>query len=183
MLRLTVEALDLGPDVRAVGLELTDDETEEPVTGPDAARIWALALTRLAGEQPSVLDFFAHLDRIRQFCGENDIRFRDTPADGLAVTESDPDGIARLLERFEGETFGARAGAPIETGDDELERAIRQRGFDAYHQAYPRYLYCAICEPETGSLTIVSDELWASEVARRLRAALKPLPVSVEMLM
>ena len=39
MLRLTVEPLDLGPDVRAVGLELVDSESGEPVGGGEAAQI------------------------------------------------------------------------------------------------------------------------------------------------
>ena len=47
MLRLTVEPLDLGPDVRAVGLELVDSESEEPVAGGEAAGIWSQALAAL----------------------------------------------------------------------------------------------------------------------------------------
>ena len=42
---LEIEPLDLGPDVRAMGLELVeDDENREPVRGPDAARIWSRVL-------------------------------------------------------------------------------------------------------------------------------------------
>jgi hypothetical protein len=183
MLRLTVEALDLGPDVRAVGLELVDPETEEPVGGAEAAPLWSRALGALAGEEPCVLDFFAHLDRVREFCVNNDVRFRETAAGGLAVTDSDPDALTRLFERFAGETFGARAGALVADGDAPLEGELKRRGLDAYHQAYPRYFFCAICDLETGAVTVVSDKLWASEVARRLRPALKEFPVSVEMLM
>ena len=65
--RLEIESLDLGPDVRAVGLELIDPETREPVTGSGAAGIWAALLPALAGEQPWVIDFFAHLERVRDF--------------------------------------------------------------------------------------------------------------------
>jgi hypothetical protein len=183
MLRLTVEALDLGPDVKAVGLELVDPETEEPVGGAEAAQLWSRALGGLAGEEPCLIDFFAHLDRVREFCVNNDIRFRETAAGGLAVTDSDTEALTRLFERFEGETFGARAGALAGDGDAPLEAELRRRGLDAYHQAYPRYFFCAICELESGSVTLVSEKLWASEVARRLRGALKGFPVSVEMLM
>jgi hypothetical protein len=183
MLRLTVEPLDLGPDVRAVGLELVDSESEEPVGGGEAAGIWSRALAALAGEEPCVFDFFAHLDRVREFCVNNDVRFRETAAGGLAVTDTDSDALARLFERFEGETFGARAGAAARDGDVELEAELRRRGLDAYHANYPRYRFCAICELETGTVTLVSEQLWASEVSRRLRSALKGLPVSVEMLM
>ena len=183
MLRLTVEPLDLGPDVRAVGLELVDSESGEPVGGGEAAQIWSRALVTLAGEEPCVVDFFAHLDRVREFCDNNDIRFRETAAGGLAVTDSDSDAVARLFERFEGETFGARAGEPVRAGDQQLEEELRRHGLDAYHKAYQRYFFCAICELEIGSVTVVSEKLWASEVARRLRPALKEFPVSVEMLM
>ena len=41
---LEIEPLDLGPDVRAVGLELVEaDEHREPVRGMDASRIWSPA--------------------------------------------------------------------------------------------------------------------------------------------
>lgn len=183
MLRLTVESLDLGPDVRALALSLTDSEGEEPVAGSEAAALWSRSLSALAGDQPLVFDFFAHLDRVKEFCLNQDIRFRETAAGGIAITETDPQALARLLERFEAETFGARAGEPIQSGDEELENDLRRRGLDAYHQAFPRYLFCAICELETGSVTLVSNGLWASEVSRRLRGRLREIPVSVEMLM
>jgi hypothetical protein len=164
-------------------LALISQEAEEPATGAQAARVWGRALVALAGDEPCVLDFSAHLDRIREFCLSRDIRFRDTAAGGLVVTQADSEALAELFERFENETFGARAGALVEIGDVELESDLSRRGLDAYHQAYTRYLFCAICEPETGSVTLVSERLWASEVARRLRTALRELSVSVEMLM
>ena len=47
MYLLEIEALDLGADVRAVALELTEaDENREPVRGADAARIWAACWRR-----------------------------------------------------------------------------------------------------------------------------------------
>lgn len=183
MLRLTVEPLDLGPDVRALALSLADSEDEDPIAAGQAAPLWSRALVALAGEEPLVLDFFAHLDRVREFCQNQAIRFRETAAGGIAVTETDPDALGRLMERFEAETWGARAGEPLQVGDEELENALRRRGLDAYHQAFPRYLFCAVCDLETGSVTLVSERLWATEACRRLRAALREFPVSVEMLM
>lgn len=183
MLRLTVEPLDLGSELRAVGLELVDAETEEPVADGEAAALWSRALEALAGEQVCVLDFVAHLVRVREFCEQNDVRFRETAAGGIVVTERDADARARLLERFAGETFGARAGGAAANGDTLLEKELRQVGLDAYQQAYPQYLFCAICELETGSVTLVSERLWASEAARRLRSALREFSVTVEMLM
>jgi hypothetical protein len=46
--RLEIESLDLGADVRAVGLELIEPETREPVVGQEAARIWAALMPALA---------------------------------------------------------------------------------------------------------------------------------------
>lgn len=183
MLQLTVEPLDLGPDVRALALSLVDSENDEPAAGADTAQLWSRAVVALAGDRPFVFDFFAHLDRVREFCQVQDIRFRTTAAGGIAVTETDPEALARLLARFESETLGARAGEPLTLGDEELESDLRRRGFDAYHQAFPRYHFCAICELDAGSITLVSNELWASEVSRRLRGALRDFSVSVEMLM
>jgi len=49
---LDVEPLDLGPDVRAVGLELTEaDENREPVRGIDAARVWSRVLRATAANE------------------------------------------------------------------------------------------------------------------------------------
>ena len=69
MYLLDVEPLDLGTDVRAVGLELTEaDENREPVRGPDAARVWSRVLRATAADEIWALDFFSHLDRVREYC-------------------------------------------------------------------------------------------------------------------
>lgn len=75
--RLEVEALELGPNSRAVGIELIERGTREPLVGADAARIWAATLPALAGGEPWVLDFFAHLGRVRDYCREKGITFRE----------------------------------------------------------------------------------------------------------
>jgi hypothetical protein len=71
--RLEVESIDLGADVRAVGLELIEPENREPVKGSEGAAIWAALMPALAGEQPWALDFFAHIERVREFCCGRDI--------------------------------------------------------------------------------------------------------------
>ena len=49
MMLLEIEPLDLGEDVRAVGLELTEaDEYREPIRGTEAGAIWNKILPAVA---------------------------------------------------------------------------------------------------------------------------------------
>ena len=180
---LDIEPLDLGPDVKAVGLDLVeDDENREPVRGEDAARIWSRVLPAAAGEEPLVLDFFSHIDRVRDFCDRHQISYRETTPRSIVIPAPEASALEALLDRFQGETFGARAGGPISAGDDgELERELARRGADAYHPAFPRYFFCAICGFEDGSLVLLSQKLWASEVIRRVRPAVQGLNVEVRL--
>jgi len=82
-----------------------------------------------------------------------------------------------VFERFEKETFGVRAGAKAQQEDAVLENELSHRGLDAYQAAYSRYTFCAVCEPEDGWVTLLSDKLWPSEVMRRVRPALQPFDV------
>jgi hypothetical protein len=177
--RLEIEALDLGANVRAVGLELIDPEEREPVTGPAAAGIWAALLPALAGGQPWGIDFFAHLERVRDFCRGNALAFREPNAHALVISQPERPQLQLLFERFAGETFGVRAGGPLPAGDAKLEGALAERGVDAYHAAFPEYLFCAVCDFEGGFLTVLSNQLWASEVIRRAKGALENLRVEV----
>jgi hypothetical protein len=177
---LEVEPLDLGADVKAVGLELVELESREPARGSDAARLWAAALRALAGLEPWTLDFFSHLDRVRDYCGLHGIPFEEKAAEHCLVIPAPPDGkLAELFERFPGETFGARAGALVASGDPGVEGELARRGVDAYHAAFRNYLFCAVCDFENGFLTLLTEKLWASEVLRRIRPAAAALPVEV----
>jgi hypothetical protein len=177
--RLEVESLDLGPDVRAVGLELIEPESREPVKGAEAAGIWAALVPALAGAEPWVIDFFAHLERVRDFCRRQAIVFREPNSHAIVVPQADQSQLQPLFERFASETFGLRAGAPLVAGDASVEGALAERGVDAYHAAFSRYLFCCVCDFEAGFLTVLSNQLWASEVIRRARGALGKLPVEV----
>jgi hypothetical protein len=187
--RLEIESLDLGPGIRAVGLELLDPGTREPVTGAEAGRIWAAAVVALATGEPWSLDFFAHLERVREFCRLQELPFREPNDHALVIAGSDLVGsgtvdlgqekFAALLERFAGETFGARAGVPVATGDAALEGRLAERGVDAYEGVFRNYLFCGVFDIENGFLTLLSERLWASEVMRRVRGALTGLHVEV----
>ena len=177
---LEVEPLDLGADVKAVGLDLVEQEGREPARGPDAARLWAAALGALAGTEPWALDFFSHLDRVRDYCRLRGVAFEEK-ASGRSLVIPAPSGktLAELLERFAGETFGARAGALLASGDPGVEGELARRGVDAYHGAFRNYLFCAVCDLENGFLTLITEKLWASEVLRRIKPATASFPVEV----
>ena len=177
--RLEIASLDLGPDVRAVGLELIESETREPVVGAEAARIWAAILPALAGEEPWGLDFFSHLDRVREFCRNRAISYREPNARVLSIFKQPAEPLAAIFDRFAGETFGVRAGGQLADGDEAVESGLAQRGVDAYHTAFPHYFFCAVCDFENGFLTLLSDHLWASEVIRRSKAVLENMEVQV----
>jgi hypothetical protein len=179
---LDIEPMDLGPDVRAVGLELVEaDENREPVRGKDAARIWSRVFWATTGKEPWALDFFSHLDRIRDYCQNHQIAYREASQRSIVIPAPDLPQLEALFDRFQNETFGARAGAAVEAGDPALEGDLARRGVDAYQKAFPNYFFCAVCGFEDGSLVLLSEKLWASEVIRRVRPVIEDLEVEVRL--
>src|SRR5574337_1222900 len=168
---LEVEPLDLGADVKAVGLELIEPESREPVRGADAARIWSAVLPALAGAEPWALDFFSHLDRVRDYCRLHNIAYREAAQRCIVIAALEAQPLAELLTRFEAEAFGARAGGRFTSGDAALEGDLSRRGVDAYHHVFTNYFCCGVCDFENGFLTLLTNRLWASEVIRRVRPA------------
>lgn len=176
---LDVQALDLGSGTKAVGLELIETESREPLVGEEATRIWAGVLPALAAREPYALDFFSHLDRVRDFCKGHDIDLREASGRCLVISRPSPEILQQLIARFAGETFGFRAGAATGDADPVLEGELSKRGLDAYEAAYRRYTFCAICEPSDGWVTVLSETLWPSEIIRRVRPALQPYDVYI----
>jgi hypothetical protein len=176
---LDVQALDLGADVKAVGLELIETESREPLRGPEAAAIWAASLLALAATESFVLDFFSHLDRVRDFCSAHNIPIRESASRCLVIPQPSLEILHQLLARFESETFGLRVGIAAQNEDQPLESDLSHRGLDAYQPAYTRYTLCAICEPSDGWVTVLSNSLWPSEIIRRARPALQPFDVYI----
>jgi hypothetical protein len=175
---LDVQALDLGSDVKAVGLELVETENREPVSGKDAADIWSAVLPALAGNESYVVDFFSHIDRVKEFCRMREIALRDAAERCVVLPQPNQEQLQKIFERFGGETFGFRAGA-AQSADAALEGDLSKRGLDAYQSAYTRYTFCAICEPEDGWVTLLSNSVWPSEVIRRVRPAVQPFDIYI----
>jgi hypothetical protein len=176
---LDVQALDLGAGVKAVGLELLETENREPVRGKEAAEIWSAVFPALVVEEPYVVDFFSHLDRVREFCKARGITLREAAERCVVLPQPSQELLRQIFERFEGEAFGIRVGAAANDADASLEGDLSKRGLDAYQPAYARYTFCAICEPEDGWVTLLSETLWPSELIRRLRPAVQPFDVHI----
>ena len=176
---LDVQAMELGADTKAVGLELIETESREPLRGSEAAAIWAAGLSVLPGSEPWVLDFFSHLERVREFCKSHDIEYREPASRCLVVPQPPQEAFRQLLSRFEAETFGLRAGGAAQSGDAPLENELSHRGLDAYQAAYPRYAFCAVCDLSDAWVTLLSESLWPSEVIRRVRPALQRFDVYI----
>jgi hypothetical protein len=176
---LDVQALDLGGDVKAVGLELIGTENREPVRGKDAAEIWSAVFPALAGNESYAVDFFSHIERVREFCKTREIALREAAERCVVLPQPNQEQLRQLFERFEGETFGIRSGAALQSTDAALEGSLSKRGLDAYQTGYARYTFCAICEPEDGWVTLLSESLWPSEVIRRVRPAVQPFDIHI----
>jgi|HubBroStandDraft_1064217.scaffolds.fasta_scaffold26729_3 hypothetical protein len=178
--KLEIEPLDLGAGAKGVGFELIERSTREPVRGPDAGRIWAASLAAIAAGEPFALDFFAHIERVRDYCERRAIEFRQAAARSLVVPAPAAEVLAGLVERFAAETFGARAGGSLPAEDAAIEGALSSSGVDAYAGVIDSYLFCAVCDFENGFLTLLTNRLSSAEVIRRLQPALKKLSLNVD---
>ena len=176
---LDVQAMDLGAATKAVGLELIETESREPLRGPEAIEIWTAATLAITANEYFVLDFFSHLDRVREFCKTHEIAFRESAGRCLVILQPSKDDLQQVLGRFEGETFGLRAGEAARQEDAALENELSRSGLDGYQNAYGRYTFCAISELSDGWVTVLSESLWPSEIIRRVRPSLQAFAVYI----
>ena len=176
---LEVQALDLGAEVKAVSLEILETENREPVRGKQATDFWAAVFPLLTANEPFTLDFFSHLDRVRDFCASRQIAFREAGPRCIVIQQPAQEQLQQLFERFETETFGFRAGPRVKEDDPTLTNDLCQHGLDAYQAAYQRYSFCAVCEFEDGWVTLLSKKIWPGEVIRRVRPAAQSFDVYI----
>src|SRR5258708_10395281 len=97
---LDVQALDLGGGVKAVGLELVETENRETVRGKDAAEIWSAVFPALAGDESYVVDFFSHIERVREFCKTREIALRDAAERCVVLPQPNQEQLRRIFVRF-----------------------------------------------------------------------------------
>jgi hypothetical protein len=192
-LRLLIEPLNLGADVRAISLDLAEEGADAPAAGPDALAIWNAAVPALVADEEWTLDFVSHLDRVRDFCRANNISWREAGARCVSIPHPTAEQLELLFARFETETFGFRTRKSAATGgtapaadaskhleDTELESELSKRGMDGYHGAFKRYTLCAICDFENGSIVLLTEKLSSGEVLRRLRPVVTELGAKIE---
>ena len=98
---LDVEVLNLGAEIKAVGLELLETESREPVRGAKAAQIWSASFPALAGDEFYALDFFSHLDRVRDFCATHEIPYRQAAERCLVIAKPSQEQLLDIFGRFE----------------------------------------------------------------------------------
>jgi len=176
---LGVQTLDLGAEMKAVSLEILETENREPVRGKQATDFWAAVFPLLTADEPFTLDFFSHLDRVRDFCASRQIAFREAGPRCIVIQQPAQEQLQQLFERFETETFGFRAGPRVKEDDTTLTNELCQHGLDAYQAAYQRYSFCAVCEFEDGWVTLLSQKIWPGEVIRRVRPAAQSFDVYI----
>jgi hypothetical protein len=192
-LRLLIEPLNLGADVRAISLDLAEEGADAPAAGPQALAIWNAAVPALVADEEWTLDFVSHLDRVRDFCRANNIPWREAGARCVTIAHPSAEQLELLFARFETETFGFRARKTVQPGgtadaadaskylgDAELESELSKRGMDGYHGAFTRYTFCAICDFENGSTVLLTEKLSSGEVLRRLRPVVTELGAKIE---
>ena len=126
---LDVETMNLGPNVKAIGMELIETESREPVRGPDATAIWTRILPALIAQEPFVLDFFSHLDRVREYCDQHQVKYREAGKRSIVIGQRR--GIAMLEDNRLAKTTRARKGKKrfreIDTDDTTLRPARSHR--------------------------------------------------------
>jgi hypothetical protein len=189
---LLIEPLNLGPEVRAISLDLAEEGADSAAAGPEALAIWTAAVPALIADESWTLDFVSHLDRVRDFCRANSISWREAGPRCVAIPQPNSEQLESIFARFETETFGFRArktqadgialaaGASKELEDADLESELSTRGMDGYHGAYARYTLCAICDFENGSIVLLTEKLSSGEVLRRLRPVVTALRAQIE---
>ena len=93
---LDVQALDLGNEIKAVGLELVETENREPVRGAESAEIWSEIFPALAAKEAFAVDFFSHIERVREFSKARQIEWREAAERCLVIAQPSVEQLRQL---------------------------------------------------------------------------------------
>jgi len=166
---LTWKTLDLGPGVKAIGMELIETRAAKPVRGKDAIAILGRRSHCPRPHKRRLFSIFSGHPDASVISAQGTTRFSRSggPLHRRAAPSDEPSPrIDRAVRR---ETFGLRAGK----GRSDRRYAIGERlsnaVLDAIRPPYTRYTFCVVCELDDGWLTILSEPLWPAKPFRRVR--------------
>ena len=183
MYLLEIEPLDLGADVRAVGLELVEaDENREPVRGttPRASGAAFCVPSPATSHGRSISSAISIACAI--IATVTKLPFAKRASARIVVPAPEAAALEALLDRFQKETFGARAGRLlVDAGDPALEGELRAAAWTLITRLFATIFSAPFAHFEDGSLVLLSEKLWASEVIRRVRPVLDDLKVEVRL--
>src|SRR5256884_9251778 len=83
-----------------------------------------------------VVDFFSHIDRVREFCKARKIEWREAAGPRVVIPSPSAQELRQLFERFEGENFWIRAGSATATADNAVAGDRFLRGLEALQPGY-----------------------------------------------
>jgi len=132
---LDVQALELGADTKAVGLELLETQSREPLRGSEAAQIWAAAFSALAAKEMLPSGFFSVTSSAcANSATPTPLPIVRRPHAAWSFPYLSTEQLGQLFARFGAATFGMRAGPAAQNADPALENELSLRGLDAYQQ-------------------------------------------------
>ena len=176
---LDVEALDLGPGVKAVGLELVETENREPFVARRQRRFGRRSSLPWRMKNITSWIFSATSIALRSFAR----RGRSSIAKQACAA-----WFCRSRGRVNCSSFSSASKAkPLEFAREPLRKLPMPRWKATFPSAastptkppMSATLFCAVCEPEDGWVTLLSATLWASEVIRRVRPAVLPFDIYI----
>ena len=155
---LDIQSMELGDDTKAVGLNCWRPRVASLCAAQFAAQIWSAAFPPLAAKESLVVDFFSHLERVREFCKLQGVAFREIAQLGsLVLTQPSQEQLRLVFERFEKETFGIRVGPAAEPVDAVLEDELSHRGLDISGGLRSLYILRGVRTGDLGSRCLATN--------------------------
>jgi len=132
-----VETLDLGPGVKAIGMELIETESREPVRGKDAIAIWAGVFPALVAQ--SVVSISSATSSASVISAPVTNRFREAGA-AASSCRNQATSSPRIDRAVRRRNLRIAHRQAVLIADTQLESAS-PTGLDAYQAAYTAILF------------------------------------------